>query len=360
MRPRRRPQRGHDIEHLQSNHEGVLVDAIHGARGRCAAIVFNAGAFSHYAYALTDALDDVRRSEGRGAPFESVRAGGVAAPLGDRARRRRHDRRAPGGRVPIGRRRGGHVVGGTNMTVATTALAALDVGSRLGRLQDCLDEAAIDALLVTKLANVRYLTGFTGSAANAAGHARRRAVRHRRPLHRACEGGAGGSGCDKVPRSRSGSRRSAQSGTSWCASSLGRMRDSGLEDHSVTWAQQIGFAAAFEGVDLVPAGELVEGLRRVKDAGRGRPDAAGVRDRRRRVPVVAPEAGGTSDRAAVRGRARVRDARARCEREQLRSDHRVRSERREAAPRTERSRHRAQRAHRVRLRLHRRRATAPT
>lgn len=47
---------GHDVEHLQSNHEGVLVDAIHGARGRCAAIIFNPGAFTHYAYALTDAL----------------------------------------------------------------------------------------------------------------------------------------------------------------------------------------------------------------------------------------------------------------------------------------------------------------
>ena len=49
-------KRGHDVEHLQSNHEGALVDAIHAARGRCAAIVFNPGAFSHYAYALTDAL----------------------------------------------------------------------------------------------------------------------------------------------------------------------------------------------------------------------------------------------------------------------------------------------------------------
>ena len=47
---------GHDVEHLQSNHEGALVDAIHGARGRCDAIICNAGAFSHYAYALTDAL----------------------------------------------------------------------------------------------------------------------------------------------------------------------------------------------------------------------------------------------------------------------------------------------------------------
>ena len=47
---------GHDVEHVQSNHEGALVDAIHAARGRCAAIICNAGAFSHYAYALTDAL----------------------------------------------------------------------------------------------------------------------------------------------------------------------------------------------------------------------------------------------------------------------------------------------------------------
>jgi 3-dehydroquinate dehydratase II len=47
---------GHEVEHVQSNHEGVLVDAIHGARDRCAAIIFNAGAFTHYAYALTDAL----------------------------------------------------------------------------------------------------------------------------------------------------------------------------------------------------------------------------------------------------------------------------------------------------------------
>jgi 3-dehydroquinate dehydratase II len=47
---------GHELEHVQSNHEGVLIDAIHSARGRCGAIVVNAGAFSHYAYALTDAL----------------------------------------------------------------------------------------------------------------------------------------------------------------------------------------------------------------------------------------------------------------------------------------------------------------
>jgi 3-dehydroquinate dehydratase-2 len=47
---------GHDLEHVQSNHEGVLIDAVHAARGRCAAIVVNAGALSHYAHAIADAL----------------------------------------------------------------------------------------------------------------------------------------------------------------------------------------------------------------------------------------------------------------------------------------------------------------
>jgi 3-dehydroquinate dehydratase-2 len=47
---------GFELEHLQSNHEGDLVEAIHGARGRCAAIVINGGAFTHYAWGIHDAL----------------------------------------------------------------------------------------------------------------------------------------------------------------------------------------------------------------------------------------------------------------------------------------------------------------
>ena len=47
---------GHDLEHVQSNHEGVLIDAIHAARGRCAGLIVNAGALTHYSYALADAL----------------------------------------------------------------------------------------------------------------------------------------------------------------------------------------------------------------------------------------------------------------------------------------------------------------
>ena len=44
------------VEHHQSNHEGDLVDAIHAGRGRAAAIIINAGAFTHYAWSLHDAL----------------------------------------------------------------------------------------------------------------------------------------------------------------------------------------------------------------------------------------------------------------------------------------------------------------
>ncbi|HMF83066.1 MAG TPA: type II 3-dehydroquinate dehydratase [Acidimicrobiia bacterium] len=47
---------GHVLDHTQSNHEGDIVDAIQGARGRCAAIVINPAAFTHYSYAIADAL----------------------------------------------------------------------------------------------------------------------------------------------------------------------------------------------------------------------------------------------------------------------------------------------------------------
>jgi 3-dehydroquinate dehydratase-2 len=47
---------GHTLEHVQSNHEGELIDAVQGARGRCAAIICNAGALTHSSFALADAL----------------------------------------------------------------------------------------------------------------------------------------------------------------------------------------------------------------------------------------------------------------------------------------------------------------
>ena len=47
---------GLQLQDLQSNHEGDLVDAIHAARGSAAAIIINPGAFTHYSWAIHDAL----------------------------------------------------------------------------------------------------------------------------------------------------------------------------------------------------------------------------------------------------------------------------------------------------------------
>ena len=44
---------------FQSNHEGAIIDAIHAADGVYDAIILNPGAFTHYSYAILDALKAV-------------------------------------------------------------------------------------------------------------------------------------------------------------------------------------------------------------------------------------------------------------------------------------------------------------
>lgn len=50
---------GWDVRTIQSNHEGVLIDAIHAARSDCAAIVINPGGLTHTSVVLRDALSGV-------------------------------------------------------------------------------------------------------------------------------------------------------------------------------------------------------------------------------------------------------------------------------------------------------------
>jgi 3-dehydroquinate dehydratase-2 len=52
---------GVETRHLQSNHEGALIDAIHAAGDDCDGIVFNPGAYTHYSYALRDAIASIQR-----------------------------------------------------------------------------------------------------------------------------------------------------------------------------------------------------------------------------------------------------------------------------------------------------------
>jgi len=45
-----------ELRIVQSNHEGVLMDELHAARARFDGILINPGAFTHYSYALRDAI----------------------------------------------------------------------------------------------------------------------------------------------------------------------------------------------------------------------------------------------------------------------------------------------------------------
>jgi 3-dehydroquinate dehydratase-2 len=48
-----------ELRIVQSNHEGALVDAVHGAAGWADGLVINPGAYSHSSYALRDAISGV-------------------------------------------------------------------------------------------------------------------------------------------------------------------------------------------------------------------------------------------------------------------------------------------------------------
>lgn len=50
---------GCEVIVLQSNSEGEIIDFIHHALGSCDAIVINPGAYTHYSYAIYDALTSV-------------------------------------------------------------------------------------------------------------------------------------------------------------------------------------------------------------------------------------------------------------------------------------------------------------
>ena len=51
---------GDEVELFQSNHEGALIDKIHASRTDYDGVVLNAGAYTHYSYAIRDAIEAVQ------------------------------------------------------------------------------------------------------------------------------------------------------------------------------------------------------------------------------------------------------------------------------------------------------------
>lgn len=51
---------GIELRHVQSNHEGALIDALHEARAWANGVIVNAGAYTHTSIALRDAISAIQ------------------------------------------------------------------------------------------------------------------------------------------------------------------------------------------------------------------------------------------------------------------------------------------------------------
>lgn len=153
---------------------------------------------------------------------------------------------------------------GSTPVIDRSTFTPMAVAGRADALRAALPAAEVDALLVTNLTNIRYLTGFTGSAALLL---------------------VTTDGLTFVTDGRYGEQSTAQLGAAGVTAAVevtnANQRDVvtaavtaagvtrlGLEASSVTWAAQRNYADTwFPGQDLVPTTGLVESLRVTKDDG---------------------------------------------------------------------------------------------
>jgi Xaa-Pro aminopeptidase len=142
-----------------------------------------------------------------------------------------------------------------------TALMPMDVAGRLDRLRSLLAEARCEALLVTSLVHVRYLSGFTGSAGVLlVGTDQGLLVTDGRYGEQAADQ-VDEAGVEVVIEVATDQRPVLTDATK-------HLSTLGLEAAHVTWAQQRTFEDEwFKGTELVPTSGLVERLRLVKDEG---------------------------------------------------------------------------------------------
>lgn len=147
---------------------------------------------------------------------------------------------------------------------APDQLPPMDVAARVDRLRPQVDAAGCDALVVTNLTNIRYLTGFTGSAAIV--------LVTPDELLFVSDGRYQTQSADQLAAAGVDARieivaADADAVVAAAAAAAGVQR-LGLESQSVTWSQQRRWATdLFRSGELVPTTSTVEDLRLVKDPG---------------------------------------------------------------------------------------------
>jgi Xaa-Pro aminopeptidase len=144
-------------------------------------------------------------------------------------------------------------------------LPGMDIAGRLARLRGRLAGAGCDALVVTSLTNIRYLTGFTGSAGLLLVLPGETVL--------VTDGRYGTQSAEQLAAAGVDARieiafaPAQREVAATAVAARGRVR-LGLEAAHVSWARQRSFAADwFPQTELVATEGLVEALRRVKDAG---------------------------------------------------------------------------------------------
>jgi Xaa-Pro aminopeptidase len=144
-------------------------------------------------------------------------------------------------------------------------LPPMDVAARMPRLVELLPGAGCEALIVTKRENVRYLTGFTGSAGVLVVSPTRGVLltdgryAEQAPVELTAAGlGSGAYEVDTVV---------TRSTTPTAATVVSGVKTVGFEGEHLSWARHRSLEEEIAGSDLVATSGLVEGLRRVKDSG---------------------------------------------------------------------------------------------
>ncbi len=143
---------GFELTFWQTAREGEIIELLHsGIDAGVDGVLLNPAAYSHTSRAIADAIRAVPFPGDRGASQQHPCTRALEEHVGDRAGSAGHSRRLRSAllcrraRCPEGNSR------------------PVNYESRVKRLQSELESSDVEALLVTNLTNVRYLTGFAGS-----------------------------------------------------------------------------------------------------------------------------------------------------------------------------------------------------